>query len=285
MPNAERVLTDIREFYNRFPFPGYEVDEYYTVGGLVERASRYVRAIDEQIPTGAKILDIGCGTGQFACLLALRGRDVTGVDLSANSIRKATELKERLNIERVVFLERNLFQLDLPHGEYDYVFCNGVLHHTADPFGGFRVMVDHAKPGGYVIVGLYNTYGRFLLGVRQVLFRLFRIQRGRSIAALGFFLRRRDLSETQKRVWFEDQYHNPHETVHSVSEVLGWFDSTGVTFVSSVPNPRLYGISSDSYFGQPGRRPSPLEAVMVQLGWVFSTEKEGGYFLMIGRKQ
>ena len=45
-------------------------------------------AITEELGASS-ILDIGCGTGTFACLLALRGKDVTGVDPAAASLEVA----------------------------------------------------------------------------------------------------------------------------------------------------------------------------------------------------
>jgi hypothetical protein len=35
--------------------------------------------------------------------------------------------------------------------------------------------------------------------------------------------------------WFCDQYRHPHETRHSIDEVLGWFETAGLDFLSSVP--------------------------------------------------
>jgi hypothetical protein len=37
--------------------------------------------------------------------------------------------------------------------------ANGVLHHTSDPYGGFKSILPLVKPGGHIIIGLYNTYG------------------------------------------------------------------------------------------------------------------------------
>ena len=37
---------------------------------------------------------------------------------------------------------------------------SGVLHHTKDARRAFASIVRKAKPGGIVIVGLYNTFGR-----------------------------------------------------------------------------------------------------------------------------
>ena len=48
-------------------------------------------------------------------------------------------------------------------------------------------------------------------------------------------LRRGGMSAEKRRVWFADQYRNPHESKHTMDEVLGWFDETGIDFVRGVP--------------------------------------------------
>ena len=40
------------------------------------------------------------------------------------------------------------------------VISKGVLHHTPDAHKAFLEVAQRARPGGYVIVGLYNSYGR-----------------------------------------------------------------------------------------------------------------------------
>ena len=47
----------------------------------------YVAVVDEF--EARVVLDVGCGTGTFACLLAIRGLDVTGVDPAAASLEIA----------------------------------------------------------------------------------------------------------------------------------------------------------------------------------------------------
>ena len=39
--------------------------------------------------------------------------------------------------------------------QFDVVLCNGVLHHTSDPYGGYRGIARLVKPGGLIVVGLY----------------------------------------------------------------------------------------------------------------------------------
>jgi 2-polyprenyl-3-methyl-5-hydroxy-6-metoxy-1,4-benzoquinol methylase len=66
-----------------------------------------------------KILDLGCGPGLYAELLAQKGHSITGVDYSENSIQYAiTQAKEKkLNIE---YLKKNYLDLDF-HNQFDLV--------------------------------------------------------------------------------------------------------------------------------------------------------------------
>lgn len=66
------------------------------------------------------ILDLGCGPGLYAELLAEKGHKVTGVDFSRNSIEyaKGEAAKKKLNIE---YLNKNYLKLDLPENHFDLV--------------------------------------------------------------------------------------------------------------------------------------------------------------------
>src|SRR5258707_1064022 len=66
--NESRVqhVTDIvKAFYEENPFPNY--DDLDSKQSLIEKARRgvFARLLDEQIPEGATVLEVGCGTGQL----------------------------------------------------------------------------------------------------------------------------------------------------------------------------------------------------------------------------
>ena len=81
------------------------------------------------------------------------------------------------------------------------------------------------KPGGYIIIGLYSKIGRIRMDFRRFLNKIF----GESILQLDPYLRR-DLSSAKRGAWIMDQYYNPHETKHSMSEVIKWFSDVRIFF-------------------------------------------------------
>jgi SAM-dependent methyltransferase len=162
------------------------------------------------------------------------------------------------------------------------VLCNGVLHHTADPFGGFVSISRLVKPGGHIVIGLYNTYGRLFTDTRRQLFRL----TGGKARWIDPVLRRSGLSTGKRKAWFADQYQHPHESKHDFGEVLEWFRKVGFDFVRGVPalRPDDDGLSGAGLF-EPQAPGTPLEHAIVQASEIFAAgQKEGGFFIMIARK-
>jgi 2-polyprenyl-6-hydroxyphenyl methylase/3-demethylubiquinone-9 3-methyltransferase len=80
---------------------------------------------------GIKVLDIGCGGGLACEFLAKRGANVSGIDLSLNSIKTAQEhaKKSNLQIDYQCGVAENL-----PYEEntFDAVVCFDVLEHVED---------------------------------------------------------------------------------------------------------------------------------------------------------
>jgi len=288
-PGGDAVLRVVNEFYEANPFPGFDPGKYETRADLARRASWYAQRIDAEIPFDASVVDVGCGTGQLACFLASKGRRVLGVDYSQHSLDLAQLLKERLALPTVEFRRRNLLDWDLPDEAFDFVFCNGVLHHTSDPYRGFRNLVRLVRPGGRLVVGLYNRYGRLMLLVRRrVVSLLSRVDSEAKNRAIQKQLVVNDSDEFKRHTWYADQYEHPHESTHTVGEALGWFRENQIEYVSSFPSIELFGSGSKRIF-----RPREVAAwrsggaahLLVQLGWILSQNAGGGYFVLVGQKR
>ena len=296
--SATTTLTPVGEkvqaFYEANPFPAFDIAKYRTRDDVRERASPYVKLLDRQLPHTAKIADLGCGTGQLVNFLALRDkRDVTGVDFSAVSLGYARALKARLGLDNLTLLEDNVLDLSLPSDTYDYVFCNGVLHHTGDAKRGFRHVARIVKPGGYLTVGLYNAYGRCVHG-RMRWLSLHAGPVGQAIADWGIRRMLGDQYESfdieKKRTWWADQFNHPHETVHTIGEVLGWFDEYSLDYASSLPPIELGGDEAHvNLFPRQAKPPKTsareLSAWLRQVQWIWQLRWTGGYFIVVGKKR
>jgi len=287
---AGGVLRAVNRFYEENPFPGFDLDKYRTRDDLARQASWWAHKLDAEIPFDADVVDVGCGTGQLACFLGLKGRRVLGVDYSQHSLELAWSLRNKLRLAMVAFARHDVLHPGLAGASFDYVFCNGVLHHTSDPYGGFRELVRIARPGGFVVVGLYNSYGRLMLRVRRhVVQWQMRLDPGAKDRALRKQLVRLEDDPEKRRTWWADQYEHPHESCHTVDEVLRWFAANDVDYVSSFPKAELSASGQvEKIFrarraGRLGR--SRLAHVLVQLAWIATQNAGGGYFVTIGRKR
>jgi len=276
------VTGKIKAFYEKTPFPNYEGLE--NAGDLVRKAERGVfsRLLNEQVPFNIRALEVGCGTGQSSNFLGIAQRYVFGTDMCLNSLKLAQQFKENNNLKNVGFYQMNLFRPIFKEESFHFVMCRGVLHHTGDPFGGFQSIAKLVKKGGYILIGLYNKYGRIGTDIRRIIFKA----SGNALAFLDPQLRGKGKGEVKKHAWFLDQYKNPHETKHTMGEVLGWFDAAGFDFVNSIPRLKGFrGFSENEKLFKTNPRGNGLDRFFVQAGLMLAGSREGGFFIMIGKRR
>ena len=277
-----RDVTDVvKAFYEENPFPNY--DDLDTADSLMEKARRgvFARLLDEQIPQGALVLEAGCGTGQLTNFLGLSwNRSVFGSDMCLNSLRLAKGFRDNCHIRNAGFLQMNLFRPAFRDGVFDLVISNGVLHHTGDPLGGFRSLSRLVKPGGFIIIGLYNKIGRLTTDLRRKVFQL----SGDRLKFLDAHVRNRSYNPARKRAWFMDQYKNPHESKHTYDEVLDWFEANGFEFLMAIPKTDAAPFSADEQLFVPHDLGTKSTRFLTQLGMLLQGGVDGALFITIGRK-
>ncbi|OEV30988.1 methyltransferase [Streptomyces nanshensis] len=103
-----------------------------------------------QLPEGARTaLDVGCGAGRFARLLAERGLDTEGVDAHAGAVEQA-----RAAGGGPRYRHADVREWQLPDSHYDFISCIASLHHM--PFETLLTLRKALAPGGVLVVlGLY----------------------------------------------------------------------------------------------------------------------------------
>lgn len=101
---------------------------------------------------GAHLLDAGCGSGQFALALAVRGARVTGMDLSPEMIRLAQENTGRLGLpDAVTWVVGPVDRLPLRDGSVDAIHARMVLPFVPDIPAALREFRRVLRPGGRLL--------------------------------------------------------------------------------------------------------------------------------------
>lgn len=275
---GEDVTKRVRSFYEENPFPSYEGLEEF--GELVNKGGRnpFSANLLDAIGFNKTVLECGCGTGQLTQFLQLNNNHTLGIDMSLGSLRLAVEHKQRNGLERGSFAQMNIFDLAVKDNSFDVVISHGVLHHTFDARKAFSHIVKKVKPGGTVMVGLYNSYARIPTWLRSKVIGVFG-------ANIDFVVRNRIHDARKADIWVKDQYYNPHETWHSIDEVMEWFEENDIEYLNCSPS--ILGSSGEMAPGlfdetDPG---SAYQRVVTQLSWLGTIAREGALFDVIGKKK
>ena len=102
-----------------------------------------------------RILDAGCGNGRVTALLRTLAPDtaeVVGIDLVAADVAR----ENFTGVERVHFETRDLVEDLSGLGQFDFIYCQEVLHHTADPAKSFRNLRNLLRPDGELAIYVYK---------------------------------------------------------------------------------------------------------------------------------
>ena len=118
----------------------------------------YHEVLLRYVPQGCeKALEIGCGTGSFARLLAARCKRVVAIDLSAEMIRVAqerasqTENPKSKQVGKVEFQLADAMTWEFPRAGFDFICSIATLHHL-DQRELLVKMKAALRPGGVLVV-------------------------------------------------------------------------------------------------------------------------------------
>lgn len=100
-----------------------------------------------------RILEAGCGAGRFTQLALETGADVFSFDLSS-----AVEAAWRNNFAapRLTMFQASIYEIPLQKGSFDKIFCMGVLQHCPDVAAAFRSLIPFLRPGGELVIDVYE---------------------------------------------------------------------------------------------------------------------------------
>lgn len=134
-------------------------DEWYSteIGSFVDMVETQAALALFTPQAGMRILDAGCGTGNFSIKLSQSGCIVTGIDISPDMLNIArSKNRNELSVE---YLEMDLRKLDFPDEFFDGVFSMAAFEFIEDAEKVYQELYRVLKPGGKLLIGTINRDG------------------------------------------------------------------------------------------------------------------------------
>lgn len=167
-------LTEIDEGVSRLVQDQYEGNPYprwvkSSPAGTPVSADRFLHrefplVSIKPLPNSAApdILIAGCGTGRHSIETAQRFQHATvlAIDLSLSSLAYAKRKTRELGLSSLDYAQADILKLGALDRRFDVIESVGVLHHLADPWAGWRVLLTLLRPGGCMRLGFYSELAR-----------------------------------------------------------------------------------------------------------------------------
>ena len=147
----DEVSKSVREQYEESPYPRW------TAAASPNRPTHPLGSLPKP-----DILIAGCGTGLSTIEFAqqMRGARILAIDLSLASLAYAKRMAAKFELTNIEFAQADILLLAAIERQFDFINASGVLHHMADPWKGWRVLLSLLRPGGTMQVGLYSDIAR-----------------------------------------------------------------------------------------------------------------------------
>jgi SAM-dependent methyltransferase len=107
------------------------------------------------IPSGASVLDVGCGTGRLAFAISDVAQTVVGIDLSLKNIERARRNLARNPSDKITFEHKPVDQIrPVGHGRFDYAVLTYVIHEVNES-ERIQLLTEVSEIADHVIIGDY----------------------------------------------------------------------------------------------------------------------------------
>ena len=119
----------------------------------LEHIHRYLLACE--IAAGMDVLDIACGEGYGAAILAGKAKSVIGIDISADSVDYARRRYTNANLE---FKEGSCLEIPIPNDSFDLVVSFETIEHVDEHDQMMKELKRVLRPNGILLISSPDKY-------------------------------------------------------------------------------------------------------------------------------
>lgn len=232
------------------------------------RVFRYKTGIKPEDFAGKEVLDLGVGTGRYGDVIERAGGKITGIDLSFAVETSMENIGRRSNAN---IIQGNVFELPFRPESFDLIYSIGVLHHTPDCKKAFLSLIPFLKPGGTIVIWVYDAHVWAPGSILETSNRLWRSITTRLPSSLLYalcicelplyFLKKipgfdqllhlilpgfvyHAIPKTNRHPMIRehildifDWYSPKYQSKHTYPEVFSWFEEAGLNGIRILPHP------------------------------------------------
>lgn len=140
---------NLKKFYNNVFAKGEE--KTFTRRGNSGEILEIKNVLSEVSWKDKNVIDVGCGTGHFAYIIAKKGAKVLGIDFSEEAIKIAQKKYKHKNLSyEHVNLEKGI------QNKFDIIVSLGTIEHQDDPYKILQDFKNHLNVNGKIILTVPN---------------------------------------------------------------------------------------------------------------------------------
>ena len=157
--NSENIEQETSSLYEKL-WEGLNEQELKDESLKLLRGRLSERVIKNDI-SGKEVLDMGCGSGRYSLALSSAGaKKVIGADYNKKSFEVVRKYCEE-NKRHIQFEEVNFLDLPFEDQYFDFVFCNGTIHHSRSILKSLEELKRVLKKEGKAFIYIYAKNGIF----------------------------------------------------------------------------------------------------------------------------
>ncbi len=107
--------------------------------------------------SGKLVLDLGCGSGEYALALARKGAKITGLDISGKCLDLVQEKAKNENVD-MDLVHGSISDLNIFNRQFDMVFSSTTMHYVKDIMAAFRQVNSLLKNDGTFLLSVVHPF-------------------------------------------------------------------------------------------------------------------------------